>query len=285
MALRDIRVEETVVLGRLATLSSSHCGVLLRAVLGRPLFERLIADTQELQEEAFRLRYQVYCIENPYEDATRYPEGLEYDQYDQHSLHGVLRHRRSGATIGSVRWVLHKKKAGAASFPLFHVCRDLLPLVSKTLPVERTAELSRFALSKHLRQQHCTSHGQRADELSQKGHSSAHTALGLVTLALQIAFVHDIDYMVAAMEPTLIRLLSRFGLKFELMGPLINYHGLRQPCFAHLSTLIARVENEQPEVWRLMTDGGRAWPSASAFEDREFGYARGYKDTALAVFA
>ena len=69
-------------------------------------FDCLSADSSELLEEAFKLRYQVYCVENAYEDPAENPNGLEVDEYDYHSVHSVLIHRPTGLVAGTVRMIL-----------------------------------------------------------------------------------------------------------------------------------------------------------------------------------
>jgi hypothetical protein len=63
------------------------------------------------------------------------------------------------------------------------------------------------------------------------------------------------------MEPGLLRLLSRFGIHFAPLGPLVEYHGIRQPCIAEIRELIARVEEERPDVWEVITDRGACLPA------------------------
>jgi N-acyl amino acid synthase of PEP-CTERM/exosortase system len=230
------------------------------------VFERIFANTPELISEAHRLRYQVYCIENAYEDAEKNPEGLERDEYDHHSLHGILRHRGSGTVVGTMRWVMHRAEAEARSFPIYGACSDPRMRSQSFLPIERTAELSRFAISKEFRRLACAersvperqAHGVESGEKAHGGNA----ALNLIAVALQIAFAHGVEYALAAMEPALMRLLSRFSIRFEPLGPLVRYHGWRQPCYAHLPTMMARVEAERPELWDVMTEGGRSWPSS-----------------------
>jgi Family of unknown function (DUF5681) len=48
---------------------------------------------------------------------------------------------------------------------------------------------------------------------------------------------------------TIIRLLSRMRLVFEPIGELVQYHGLRQPCGAHLADLIRRTREERAPLW------------------------------------
>jgi N-acyl amino acid synthase of PEP-CTERM/exosortase system len=61
------------------------------------------------------------------------------------------------------------------------------------------------------------------------------------------------------MEPTLLRLLTRLGIHFDPIGPVIDYHGRRQPCFIPLETLLPRVKRERPDVWGVITRGGQHW--------------------------
>ncbi len=57
-------------------------------------FEVVFADTPSLLENVFNLRYRILCIENKYPnvDAANYPDELERDEYDDRSLHLLLRH-------------------------------------------------------------------------------------------------------------------------------------------------------------------------------------------------
>ncbi len=249
----------------------SEFGLSPRATLARALaerllalFQRIFANTPDLIREAYRLRYQVYCVEHPYEDPARNPDGLERDEYDHHSLHGILRHRASGTTIGTMRWVLHKAGGGARSFPLYEACRDARMRANDFLPLEKTAELSRFAISKKFRRRagdsaYHEAHHTREFDARQE---TPNIALQLMAVAFQIAVSHGVEYGLAAMEPTLLRLLRRFAMKFEPLGPLVQYHGWRQPCYAHIPSLMAVVERERPEIWGIMTESGQVWSSS-----------------------
>ena len=75
----------------------------------REHFEVVRASTPSLLDQVYRLRYQVYCVENDYEDAGRQAEGRETDIYDDRSVHALLIHRRSDAVAGTVRVILPGK--------------------------------------------------------------------------------------------------------------------------------------------------------------------------------
>ncbi|HZT26830.1 MAG TPA: hypothetical protein VFA57_14110, partial [Pseudolabrys sp.] len=86
-----------------------------------------------------------------------------------------------------------------------------------------------------------------------------HMSLGLVSAALRFGVEAGMEYVSAVMEPTLLRLITRFALHFTPVGPLVEYHGPRQPCYAEGRTLMRRVERERPDVWEVITDNGRLW--------------------------
>jgi len=67
-------------------------------------------------------------------------------------------------------------------------------------------------------------------------------------------------HICAVMEPTLLRMLRRLGMVMPSIGPVVEYHGLRQPCYGHLDTGLARVWIQRPEVWELLTCDGALWP-------------------------
>jgi N-acyl amino acid synthase of PEP-CTERM/exosortase system len=56
------------------------------------------------------------------------------------------------------------------------------------------------------------------------------------------------------MEPALLRLLSRFGIYFTPIGPLVEYHRMRQPCHANAATLLQRVREENFDLWEFLID-------------------------------
>ncbi|MGH7225707.1 MAG: GNAT family N-acyltransferase, partial [Gemmataceae bacterium] len=66
----------------------------LAAQYGRH-FDIVPADTPDLLGRAYRLRYQVYCVEHAFLDPADNPGGREIDEFDAHSVHSLLIHRGS----------------------------------------------------------------------------------------------------------------------------------------------------------------------------------------------
>lgn len=119
-------------------------------------FEVVSADTPALQEETFRLRYQVYSqeLKLPGFEAWRYPNGLESDAYDARSAHALLRHRPSGQAIGVARLVLADPDNPAAPFPVEEFAASQFdPDLAHPdrLPRKTTGEISRLIFTRTAR--------------------------------------------------------------------------------------------------------------------------------------
>src|SRR5438477_12813375 len=84
----------------------------------RQHFEVVRAGTLTLLDQAYRLRYQVYCVENSYERPDEQMGGRETDLYDDRSVHALLIHKRSGAVAGTVRVILPEADTQGLSLPI-----------------------------------------------------------------------------------------------------------------------------------------------------------------------
>ncbi|MGF1630355.1 MAG: PEP-CTERM/exosortase system-associated acyltransferase [Kiloniellaceae bacterium] len=232
--------------------------------LYRQYFDTVVVgdEDRELRDEVFRLRYQVYCVENPFEDPTGNPDGLERDAFDERAVHCLLRHKRSRAWAGAVRLILPNSGDPSHSFALQDVCND--PIVSdpERFPVLRMAEVSRFCISKDFRRRQGDWLYPQSNEPEDRENELRvipNMTLGLIEGLVQMSLDNGILYWCAVMERPLLRLLSRLGIHFEDIGPLVDHHGRRQPCFLKLDTMLMQVREERPDVWEILTDGGQHW--------------------------
>lgn len=216
----------------------------------RRLFEVAAADTPERLRQAHGLRYQVYCVENPFEDPSEHAAGDERDHFDAHSRQSLLLHRESGHVMGAVRLIL--PLPGTPDLPIADLADAPIPC-----PAERTAEISRFAISR-------ASRDWLAAQLGDERQVMPYLTLGLMRAIVEMTVAAKIEYWVAVMEPTLLRLLKRFGIHFQPLGGLVDYHGRRQPCYAHAQDLLDGIHAARPAVWDVITDGGRLRPGRSA---------------------
>jgi N-acyl amino acid synthase of PEP-CTERM/exosortase system len=239
--------------GPAADAVSASAGSL--ADLYNAIFEAVPADDAALRDECFRIRYQVYCLERSFEDPSAKPDRRETDEYDASSRHGLLRYRKTGAVVGTIRVVLPDVGRGTAALPMYGVCAANGIAPERLPPLDRTTEISRFAISKEFRQRAGDeSYGRAYDPGELDGRRVIpHMTLGLMGLAVRESRAAGADYICAIMEPTLIRLLSRVGIEWQPVGPLLEYHGLRQPSIARLGDVLAHVEAARPDVYDVIS--------------------------------
>jgi N-acyl amino acid synthase of PEP-CTERM/exosortase system len=224
------------------------------------------ATTQESSAEAYALRYQVYCLEKRFEDPAANPLGLELDAFDSRSVHCLLRHRDTGIAVGTARLIRPNPWRPGASWPIQQVCRDPRLFDDGRLPLSSTAEVSRFCLSVDAKArvqlaQNASPDSRQAEEA--EGRLAPYTILGIIRGLLMLSRRHDITHWTLVVEPALLRLLGRLGLHFTKLGPVVEYHGRRQPCFAEVAELLDRMSAERPDLWSIVTGCGRYAPEAS----------------------
>jgi N-acyl amino acid synthase of PEP-CTERM/exosortase system len=214
------------------------------------LFNRYLsvvrANTDDLLDQVYRLRFQVYCIERGFEDPAQYPNGREMDPDDPRSLHFLVLERATGTAAATVRLILPQ----GDDLPVFRLTEMSPTRISA--PSRRTAEVSRFAVTKALRRPLETGWFAGA------GHRTALSilTLGLIRAVLMMSSIAGITHLVALMEPSLLRLLRRAGIGFNPIGNLVEHHGVRQPSWAALTKLSESVWLYDRKLWEIATDGG-----------------------------
>lgn len=222
------------------------------------LFNRCLAivpaDTDDLLDHAFRLRYQVYCVERGFEDAADHPDGLEQDGDDVRSLHSLLIERSTGVPVGTVRLILPWPEK---PLPVFRV---VAPSQGQGLglPASTTAEVSRFAVAKAFRPQlgnAWSGHAARnSAQRSGRGPTLQLLTFGLISAVVRMAALGGVTHIVGLMEPAFLRLLGRLGIAFHPLGELVEHHGLRQPGWAVMTRLIASIKNHHAELGEIISD-------------------------------
>jgi N-acyl-L-homoserine lactone synthetase len=204
-----------------------------------------VADTPEKREAAYRLRHQVYCTERGYEAGQG---RLETDRFDERAGHALLTQLSTGRVIGTVRLVAPAtplRDCAALDVPMQHVCP---PGLFRSLPRVRIGEISRFAISKELR-----------DDAA----GALPLRLGLLRGIVELSANMQLSAWCAIMERSLLRLLRLSGVHFEPLGPAIEYRGLRQPLWGRIDDVLGRMQRDCPAVWNYITDFGALWPCAT----------------------
>ncbi|PCI51336.1 MAG: GNAT family N-acetyltransferase [Alphaproteobacteria bacterium] len=228
------------------------------------LFDVIAADTPELLEECFRLRYQVYCLETGFEDKSQFADQMEKDIYDDRSVSSLLIHRKTGMVAGTVRLILPPNEMLDDPLPAFQVSRALSGLSEQILPRSRTAEISRFSISKQFRKRHYDSHipgiEKNFDIVNNHQRVIPHITLGLIKAILRMSVEHKISHLSVVIEPALQRLLRKLGMYFTSVGGTVEYHGRRRALYTEIATLFDKAYETHPEIWAVVTDHGRLQP-------------------------
>lgn len=239
-------------------------------------FKIIPAETTDQLRSAFRLRYEVYCVENAFENPAENPNGMETDVHDAWAFHSILLRRHSQDVIGTVRLILPMSGPGmeGTGLPIRDVCRhEIVTTNNAVLPWARTAEISRLAISKKMRRRSGdTKTIGEFTESDDERRRIPDTSIGLMQAMVAMSANAGASHVCAVVEPRLLRMLARLGIHFIPLGPPVIYHGLRQPCYSGIDELLARAWVERRDVWEVMTRDGELWPIneqlASTFEAR-----------------
>jgi len=217
------------------------------------------------------LRYQVYCVENPFENPADHPNGLEIDHFDAHSVHALLIHRPTGLAAGTVRIVLPLAEHSDESFAIQAVCdKSLLDNYAK-VPLSTTGEISRFCIAKTFRRRvqdrsYRTVPSNTEISAADERRVIPNMTLGLIQWLVETSQARGITHWYAVMEPQLLRLLARLGIHFERIGDLVDYHGWRQPCVIEIDRMLTQVHRERPDI-------GSVIANPALIDDRPFGHS------------
>lgn len=195
-----------------------------------------VATNAALVSEALRLRHQVYCVEHAYEPGDG---GIERDAFDHNSMHILLRSRSTREVAGTVRVILPGR-----SLPIQHLC---CTSELRHLPLHSTGEISRFALSKARR--------------GKVGKAGALMRLGLMQGILRVSQEADLTHWCAVMERSLLRLLQATAIYFQPIGPMVEFHGQRQPAAASIDSIMSRMFRDARPIFDYVTENGSLWPA------------------------
>jgi N-acyl amino acid synthase of PEP-CTERM/exosortase system len=198
-------------------------------------------------QAVFALRYQVYCVERKFLSQDQYTGRRETDAYDPFAVHFAA-FDTNGRIAGSAR--LARSRGG--QLPFQKHCSKLQGGVSGVDP--RTAlEVSRLVVSRHY-----TLPGTMKACLPDRpilprcralpATRNEELVLGLYRAMYQHSRRAGIDFWYAAMERSLVRLLSRYGITFGQIGPEMDYFGPVSPYCASLDDLELGVRSVSVEL-------------------------------------
>lgn len=247
-------------------------------------FRVIRADSNALKDIAFRLRYEVFCVENKINPfgTTSNGEDIERDAYDDHSLHYLLYHKATDQAVGTVRVVKPRADKLLHSFPLQFICDH--PLLHMEDKVEKFCEISRLCMTRNFRKRP----GDGAtlpsyfdqDEIIQPTSSSGPSVrirrvipfapLGLLRAAFEGALDHNLCDCVCLLDPAQLHALQRIGLSYRALGPRLDMGGPQQPVIFNIKHALDNMILQNPPCWEIVSDQGRLHLKANELEQNQW---------------
>lgn len=223
-------------------------------------------DGSEGITECYRLRYQVFCLERGFLSSDDYPDHMESDGYDAHSLHFLASHLH-GEPAGTARLVTN----GPLGLPMAHHCA-LDPayrfLGDANHPLgSHFAEISRLAVSRGFRRRQGDTvyggpprrspgpEGDPSSPPSAPPRDVPEMVSGLFRLIYQESKRRGITHWVVAMERSLQVMLKRMGIAFSAIGPEVDYYGPVRPYVAEIAAVERYVCRERVDTRDYMVAG------------------------------
>ncbi len=216
-------------------------------------------DHAEILSEIYRLRYQVYVNEWGFEEPEDYPEGLEYDNYDDYSSHIYARSSRGTKVrvAGTVRLILNS--------PLGFPVENFFDITETRPDIDRNCigEISRLAVSKKFRRRTidpaifgaellAINHVPRYVDAGRdtRRHCEHEIVRGLYIALYRDSKLRGLTHWYAVMARGLYIVLKRWGVVFEQIGPARDYHGVRAPYLINIETMEHTLAKLNPDFLR-----------------------------------
>jgi N-acyl amino acid synthase of PEP-CTERM/exosortase system len=203
-----------------------------------------------------QLRYQVYVNEWGYEKAEDHPDGIEQDEYDQHSIHLYACSKDSEDVVGAARLILGSERP----LPIeSHFSINQLPTGVQR---EQTAEISRLAISKEFRcrvlervfggaEQGAVKHIHPMKEniRALRRRSEHQLVRGLYLSLYRESKTRGLTHLFTIMSKGLHMILKRWDINFEQIGPARDYHGIRAPYLIIIEEIERSLQRNNPALF------------------------------------
>ena len=211
------------------------------------------------RDAAYRIRHEVYCEDLAFEPIRA--DGRERDEYDNHALQCLLRHRPSGEFIGVTRLVLPERSTPDSLLPFERTCAGVLyrgTLDPARMPRHRIAEVSRLGVVRGFRRRR----GEAFSELPLNEGDNGNTSqprfpfipIGLYLGAIALAYRLDINTLFTLTEPRLAQHFSRFGVRVVQIGSEIEHRGLRVPSMIRVNDVISHMGALVLPIWQAVDE-------------------------------
>jgi len=223
-------------------------------------FEVLAATTDDLRNDVYRIRHEVYCEELGFEPVR--PDRRETDAYDGHSVHCLLRAATdTHELVGCTRMVLATPDDPSAPLPFESLCQDTIDrsiIDPSRLPRDRIGEISRLAVRGKYRRRRGEQHVAVAiadeDFGSKENPRFPYIPIGLYLGATALAKRFGIETVFVLTEPRLASHFAKLGFEITQIGGPVEHRGTRVPSMFHTERTIKNMRFLLKPIWRIVEE-------------------------------
>ncbi len=220
-------------------------------------FTVVLANSDELRNAAYQLRYRVYCEEFGFEQAEKYPLKLERDEFDDYAYHGLIVHKPTNQIASCLRLVPASESRG---LPFEKYCQPSYdPELLTAMGLERSSmcEVSRLVVDKGFRRRKGEADSPLGQttvfDLSLKGRRNLQLlAVSALFGAIALTELTKRRNIFAMMEPVLHKLLNKAGMPLFKAGKDINYHGMRALYYTRTENTLVNMTPEFRELYEVI---------------------------------
>lgn len=218
-------------------------------------FETVLADTPRARELHYHVRYRVFCEETGFEDAARFPDAMERDEYDARAAHFIVWDRLERDWIGAMRLV----PAAGQTLPCEAICAS--PLAGLDTRRGSAVEFSRLCvLAKHRKTEQGFQFGLLTRDGERRGRETSvffrqedqEIFLRLLRASFAWGKAHGVEYCYFIINRALSRYLTRCGVPLEVVGEPVEHRGTRTPQAYQIHAAEAGMRDALPGYERLL---------------------------------
>lgn len=208
-------------------------------------FEVVLADDEYSRSIHYQIRYQVYCLDEGFEDHALFSNEEEKDQWDDHSVHFLVRSRQTGEWVAAMRMVIPE----SGNLPIEQVC-NIDPIVMPSFPEKKIAEISRMCIVDSHRRKQLAGRLQAMPEGKVAG-GRVHRSIimkGLLRAAAAYSQDHEIPFWYFLTTPALARVISRLNIQLIKVGSAYEHKGTRYPFLANIRQAVEDAKKGCPDM-------------------------------------
>lgn len=220
-------------------------------------YQAVLADTEESKNIHYHLRYKIYCLEKGFESSSKFKDEMERDQYDENSVHFIVRDKITNEWLATVRLV----RGETHRLPIQKVAK--FSIEGHGIGADEVAELSRLSILRPFRHQA----GKRG--LDNKSINEPEILIGLIRAAREYSRQKGIKHWLFLCRRSIMRVVGNVGMKMHEIGPACEHRGARYPYLAKLESAFDDIIRYSPRTHEMFSRKAVYYKYSELFDKRE----------------